>query len=662
MKVARLLSPTSLLYFLLAAYPGSCLAVTVNVTDCLQNSWNTAIVTTAAAGDTIVGPTNGSATWSSSTITVTKNIQKIDFKGCVITLSNTDALQITYIGNFANPEITGGTFQGTNSFGVFQILGSTSTLRIHHITFTNISVRSIVIATADPGANNAIYGLIDHILYSNTNHTPFGLQYGTNSAAWSALDNYGTNQAMYVEDNTISWNTATQPNSNDDVWDQEGGARAVIRHNTITNGVVEGHDSGSTPQNRALRIKEVYSNTFQCTYSGFDCGFAPVDFRGGSSIFFDNAFPICTSCTANPKGWENANQTEIYRVDTIGGSPWTSLVGGTNQNICNDFRSHCDTAPFTKCGEFATDGQACTVEQGSGICRDHPIDDAHVPAGTALIGPFHSNNIDGGGAGGYPARDQVGRGLDSADHVTQALTPAYWWSNTDPNNGNAVLTALNVVPSNLPYIKKNRDVFLTDNVSCAAGGASCTRGVGRGTVSQKPPNCSNADFPGSFPGPAYYATDTTTLYRCTAANTWTAYYTPFTYPHPLQGAGGTPGASLSPTTIAFGVDVISVPSGSQTVTLTNTGTASLTVTGINFVGTNAVDFSETDNCPGSLGAGLSCTITVTYTPSLFGYENANLSVSDNASGAPQTAALSGFGANPSQSGVGRWTGRKFGGI
>jgi len=24
-----------------------------------------------------------------------------------------------------------------------------------------------------------------------------------------------------------------------------------------------------------------------------------------------------------------------------------------------------------------------------------------------------------------------------------------------------------------------------------------------------------------------------TLYKCTATNTWTAYYTPYAYPHPL---------------------------------------------------------------------------------------------------------------------------------
>lgn len=42
-------------------------------------------------------------------------------------------------------------------------------------------------------------------------------------------------------------------------------------------------------------------------------------------------------------------------------------------------------------------------------------------------------------------------------------------------------------------------------------------------------------------GNTYYgATDTDILNKCTATNTWTAFFTPYTYPHPLRGSTATP--------------------------------------------------------------------------------------------------------------------------
>jgi len=53
-----------------------------------------------------------------------------------------------------------------------------------------------------------------------------------------------------------------------------------------------------------------------------------------------------------------------------------------------------------------------------------------------------------------------------------------------------------------------------------------TAGVGVGPLSSRPATCTA--------GVAYWATDTNTLYRAAATNAWSAYYTPYTYPHPLR--------------------------------------------------------------------------------------------------------------------------------
>jgi hypothetical protein len=72
-------------------------------------------------------------------------------------------------------------------------------------------------------------------------------------------------------------------------------------------------------------------------------------------------------------------------------------------------------------------------------------------------------------------------------------------------------------------------------------------GVGAGTLAARPTTCTT--------GVGYWATNQSitnltgmvgvdpatpvsgTLYKCTATNTWTAFYTPYTFPHPLTTGG-----------------------------------------------------------------------------------------------------------------------------
>jgi hypothetical protein len=89
-----------------------------------------------------------------------------------------------------------------------------------------------------------------------------------------------------------------------------------------------------------------------------------------------------------------------------------------------------------------------------------------------------------------------------------------------------------------------------------------------------------------------------------------------------------------------------VSSTAQTVTLTNSGNATLSVTGIALSGPNASDFAETaDTCGSSVAVGASCTIEMTFTPSAAGQRTATLGITDNAAGSPQTVSLSGTGTH-----------------
>jgi hypothetical protein len=113
----------------------------------------------------------------------------------------------------------------------------------------------------------------------------------------------------------------------------------------------------------------------------------------------------------------------------------------------------------------------------------------------------------------------------------------------------------------------------------------------------------------------------------------------------LTGTGAVaPIAMLSTTTLAFGSETLHVTTVSQPVTLTNTGNASLTGIAISITGTNSADFGQTNNCPATLTVISTCTVNVTFTPSVLGAESALLSFSDNAVGSPQLVSLSGTGS------------------
>ena len=92
-------------------------------------------------------------------------------------------------------------------------------------------------------------------------------------------------------------------------------------------------------------------------------------------------------------------------------------------------------------------------------------------------------------------------------------------------------------------------------------------------------------------------------------------------------------AAAAPLALQFGPVAVGASSGTQTLTLTNNGTASLSSISLSFSGGNSGDFSQTTtpatNCGTPLTAGSSCTITITFTPTAAGVRTTALSVASN---------------------------------
>ncbi len=107
---------------------------------------------------------------------------------------------------------------------------------------------------------------------------------------------------------------------------------------------------------------------------------------------------------------------------------------------------------------------------------------------------------------------------------------------------------------------------------------------------------------------------------------------------------GAPATAFTPATLAFPSQLISTTSSPLTLTLTNAGTVSMSITSFTLTGTNASDFAISSNtCGATLAAGAKCAIKVKFTPAALGSRTAGLTVADNACMSPQTVALSGKG-------------------
>ena len=98
-------------------------------------------------------------------------------------------------------------------------------------------------------------------------------------------------------------------------------------------------------------------------------------------------------------------------------------------------------------------------------------------------------------------------------------------------------------------------------------------------------------------------------------------------------------AVLSAAELSFGDQSLGSTSASQTVTLTNSASSTLNVTGINAGG----DFAEADHCAAPLPPGTSCSISVSFSPTTVGPRSGVVTISSNAAGSPQTISLSGVG-------------------
>ncbi|MGA8143591.1 MAG: FG-GAP-like repeat-containing protein [Candidatus Acidiferrales bacterium] len=113
----------------------------------------------------------------------------------------------------------------------------------------------------------------------------------------------------------------------------------------------------------------------------------------------------------------------------------------------------------------------------------------------------------------------------------------------------------------------------------------------------------------------------------------------------LSGTGvNAPAATLSTLTLMFASQGVGMQSAEQLATLTNTGSATLTIASIAITGANPTEFAESNNCTATMAPDATCTFHVTFTPGASGARAAAITITDDAAGSPHSIALTGSGA------------------
>jgi hypothetical protein len=452
--------------------------------------------------------------------------------------------------------LTGFTFRSGSSKtiaddGGVHLAGTCPSARIDHCHFDQLYANPFIMTRGQ------IYGVVDHCVLDQSPkcecfqvyHDGWG-GHNHGDGSWADATYFGTEKFLFIEDNTFRKSGPFRSGL-----DCFGGGRYVARFNAFNNTTTTSHGTETSGRYRGTRAVEIYKNVFNWTLLQA----TPGQLRSGILIQFNNLW------TGNKDPRSKSMHLTCYRE--FRPFPFWGGANGNNRLDLNDSHGLYASGKHTggngspilivanagwKTNQWMGYSVTNTTQRMKGRTGAvfHPS--SYITRNTSETITFQGNDM------GQPmtfnngdsyeiykllaALDQPGRGkgdlLADKDPVVtgswphQALEPVYAWGNTYNNSRQLD------IGSQYPTIHENRDFY---NQKIPFDG---TAGVGVGQLADRPKTCT--------PGVAYWATDQGEwdsthdgpdgqLYVCSERNTWSLYYKPYTYPHPL--ISGTPASS-----------------------------------------------------------------------------------------------------------------------
>lgn len=490
---------------------------TYNAASCSSSDIATAVASAVSGGHSsvIIAIPSGTCTWTASLTSPASGSlpATVVFQGqTTVSCSGTPGTS-----GYSCTATDNTTIQQSNGSGVWYILPSAgSTVTFENLTLTstgtvtngmvnlqgpgsgtvpNVRVTQVhanMTSNADTALSIAtVYGVIDHSRFdeetsSEGNAIRFYWPWGGDSGdqSWNNATGIGTSVFMFVENSMFNHGVAN---------DGQEGARFVFRYNALNDTSVQTHPTGGDGRGRGARAWEIYNNAFTATGGcSVECGNSAFLSSGTGMVWGNSANSVYSQFI----GLHSMRKDSSTYTQTATPAGWGYC--GTNFNGTGS--NWDENTP-------ATNGYRCLDQPGSGV-------------GQLITGSFPSVTNASTGTIAWP---------------NQALEPIYEWLNswtgTTGNywtvDGEASTCSPSCTGGNL--LQSNRDYYLWCNASSNNGCTSAfngTAGTGSGLLSARPSTCTTTV--------GYWATDTQTLYLCETTNTWTAYYTPYTYPHPLD--------------------------------------------------------------------------------------------------------------------------------
>ncbi len=455
-------------------------AATINAASCSSASVSTAMAS-AANGDTVVVPA-GNCTWSSSPDVPSGVALTIQGAGAGNTnITMQTSWMVTCSAGFSH-RITGFRFVFGNNNGIIRVRGTCGAFRLDHNEFLN---------------TNSAYNTADAVTIDEC-QLGTGRIYGV--ADHNTFTDTAGNFRAFMIGGPICSGTGNKP------WPPSElgtGNNFFIEDNTFNYSAQNNGGAGVIDSNYGARYVFRHNSVKDSAVisHGVCNGVGTISHEVyGNTLVADGNF-------GNPNGYRLLHDQGSGEV-MIFDNTFTAVTHGSDVNGLTHYRS----ADPTTAG--------CSLLPR---CNGNDLtDDGNWTPSTTYYG--------------YPCYHQPGR------KQPNLLSPIYLWNNVWSDNGAVVPLTVESpwggTPDPTIHIHANRDFY-----DYVISGYNGTVGTGRGLLSARPATCTtNAQESGG--GVGYFATDTRTLYRCSATNTWVAHYQPYTYPHPLVGGTLPPPANL----------------------------------------------------------------------------------------------------------------------